>query len=348
MQDNTDPPPPAAPPAHETALDTGGGEGRRTVFAALGAAAGLAGLTAGCAAPPLSTAAAPAVPGAPAPRGRLEGQSVLVTGAARGIGRAICLAAAREGADVLGFDIAGPASRHVGNAPAAPADLAETERLVQSLGRRFLPVQGDVRSRPALARAVDQAVGAFGKLDGVVANAGIMVPEGLAEVSDEGWRDVLDVNLTGTANTFRAAIPAMSARRRGRMVAIASVLGRMGAPISPQYNASKWGVIGLVKSAALELGGRGIAVNAVSPTGVNTTLLRNARQYAAVTPRGVPGRVPEAVAATASRTLHPLGVPWVEPEDVAAVVVFLLSDEARYVSGASFDVTAGLGALYTA
>ncbi|GAA0579407.1 SDR family NAD(P)-dependent oxidoreductase [Craurococcus roseus] len=347
MQDEADDPPSAVPPPPEEALESGGG-GRRTVFVALGAAAGLAGLTAGCATPPLSAAANPSVPGAPAPRGRLEGQSVLVTGAARGIGRAVCLAAAREGADVLGFDIAGPASRHVGNAPATPADLAETGRLVQSLGRRFLAVQGDVRSRPALARAVDQAVGAFGKLDGVVANAGIMVPDGLAEVSDEGWRDVVDINLTGTANTFRAAIPAMSARRRGRMVAIASVLGRMGAPIAPQYNASKWGVIGLVKSAAMELGGRGIAVNAVSPTGVNTTLLRNPRQYAAVTPRFVPGRVPEAVAATASRNLHPLGVPWVEPEDVASVVVFLLSDEARYVSGASFDVTAGLGAIYTA
>ena len=343
MQDETEPP--AGPPSLEAASDAGGG--RRTVFAALGSAAALAGLTAGCSTPPLSAATASAQPGAPAPRGRLEGQSVLVTGAARGIGRAICLAAAREGADVLGFDIAGPASRHVGYPPATPADLAETGRLVEALGRRFLPVQGDVRNRPALVRAVDQAVGTFGKLDVVVANAGIMVPEGIAEVNDEGWRDVLDVNLTGAGNTFRAAIPAMSARRRGRMIAIASLLGRMGAPISPQYNAAKWGVIGLVKSAALELGGRGITVNAVSPTGVNTVMLRNSRQYAAVTPRGLP-RVPEALAATASRTVHPLGVPWVEPEDVASVVVFLASEEARYVSGASFDVTAGLGGAYTA
>ncbi|HYI83338.1 MAG TPA: SDR family oxidoreductase, partial [Acetobacteraceae bacterium] len=91
-----------------------------------------------------------------------------------------------------------------------------------------------------------------------------------------------------------------------------------------------------------------ITVNAVSPTGVNTVMLRNRRQYAAATPRGFPGVVPESLAATASRTLHPLGVPWVEPEDVAAVVVFLVSEEARYVSGASFDVTAGLGAIYTA
>jgi NAD(P)-dependent dehydrogenase (short-subunit alcohol dehydrogenase family) len=230
MQDDSDLPP-ALPPSPDEADEPR--EGRRTVFAVLGAAAGLAGLTAGCAAPPLSAASSPALPNAPAPRGRLEGQSVLVTGAARGIGRAICLAAAREGADVLGFDIAGPASRHVGSPPSTPSDLAETERLVQSLGRRFLSVQGDVRSRPALARAVDQAVGAFGKLDGVVANAGIMVPEGIAEVSDEGWRDVLDVNLTGTANTFRAAIPAMAARRRGAWSPSPPCWGAWGRPFRP-------------------------------------------------------------------------------------------------------------------
>src|SRR4029450_5350348 len=97
-----------------------------------------------------------------------------------------------------------PAARHVGYPPATTADLAETERLVQALGRRFLSVQGDVRSRPALLRAGEGGVGGVGKLDAVVANAGIMVPEGIAEVGDEGWRDVIDVNLTGVGNTFRA------------------------------------------------------------------------------------------------------------------------------------------------
>jgi SDR family mycofactocin-dependent oxidoreductase len=321
---------------------------RRTVLA--GAATAVAGLVSGCApgsVSPISAAANPTPPNAAAPRGRLEGDVVFVTGAARGIGRAICVASAHEGADVVGFDIAGPVSRAVSYPPATPQDFAETGRLVEGQGRRFLAVRGDVRSPAALHAAAGQAVAQFGKLDVLVANAGIMVPAGIMQVSDRGWQDVVDVNLTGVANSMRAVIPHMAARKHGRIIAIASIKGRMGVPLAPQYNAAKWGVIGLVKTAALELGPKGITVNAVSPTGVDTVLLRNSRQYAAMTPNGLP-TLPEFAVAFAGKQVHPLGVPWIEPEDVAAIVVFLASPAARYVSGASFDVTAGLGAIYTA
>ena len=325
------------------------GTSRRAL--ALGAAAALAGATSGCAAfgepPPVSAADDATPPGAPAPRGRLAGEVVLVTGAARGIGRAICLACAREGADIVGLDLTAPASPAVRYPPATPADLAETERLVTvEQRRRFLPVIADVRDRAAIGDAVRLTLAEFGRLDVLVANAGIYVPLTLAGMTDQAWRDVIDVNLTGTGNCMRAVIPHMRERRAGRIVAVSSVLGRIGAPIGAQYNASKWGRIGLVKSAAIELGPDGITVNAVCPTAVNTVMLRNDFQYEQTLPW--PGQPPERLVAGAARLAHPLRVPFVEPEDVAAVVVFLASEEARLVSGATYDVTAGIGALYTA
>ena len=259
----------------------------------------------------------------------------------------ICLACAREGAEVVGLDLAGPVSPAVRYPPASPDDLAETGRLVQlEQSRRFLPVIADVRDRPAMEAAVGRALATFGRLDLLVANAGIYVPLTLSEMTDVAWRDVIDVNLTGAANCMRAVIPHMTERQAGRIVAISSVLGRVGVPIGPQYNASKWGLIGLVKSAALELGPSGITVNAVCPTAVNTVMLRNDFQYEQMLPW--PGQPPERVVAGAARLAHPLRVPFIEPEDVAAVVVFLASDEARFVSGAAYDVTAGIGAVYTA
>jgi SDR family mycofactocin-dependent oxidoreductase len=320
---------------------------RRAVMA-VGVTA-LAGMAAACTAqPPISAAVAPAVPQAAAPRGRLERRVVLVTGAARGIGRAISLAAAREGADVVALDLAAAASPAIRYPAATPADLQTTEQLVTSLGRRCLTITADVRSSRALADAVQQTVSQFGQLDVLVANAGIMIPVAITELNDQNWQDVIDVNLTGVANSIRAVIPHMTQRQQGRIIAIGSIEGRMGTPFAPNYNASKWGVIGLIKTAALELGPKNITANVVSPTAVNTVLLRNPAQYAAMTPDALPKPPPESAVAAAARKLHPLRVPWIEPEDVAATVIFLASDEARYISGASFDVTAGIGAMYTA
>ena len=321
-----------------------GGTSRRAVV--LGSAAAIAGATSGCALfaqpPPVSRADEPTPPGAPLSRGQLEGKVALVTGAARGIGRAICIACAREGAEVVGVDLAGPVSPAVRYPPATRADFAETERLVQvEQRRRFLPVVADMRDGAAMRDAVTRTIATFGHLDVLVVNAGIYVPLTLSEMTDQAWRDVIDVNLTGAANSLRAVIPHMTERQEGRIIAVSSVLGRVGVPIGPQYNASKWGLIGLVKSAALELGPSGIRVNAVCPTAVNTVMLRNDFQYQQMLPW--PGQPPERIVAGVGRLAHPLQVPFIEPEDVAAVVVFLASEEARFVSGAAYDVTAGIG-----
>ncbi|WP_142850455.1 mycofactocin-coupled SDR family oxidoreductase [Telmatospirillum sp. J64-1] len=320
---------------------------RRAVVA--GGLTALAGLAAGCAPPPpLSTAAQAAPPGAPAPRGRLEKQVVLVTGAARGIGRSICVACAREGADVVGFDIAGPVSPILPYPPASPQDLQETGNLVAAQQRRFLGVVGDVRDFQALQRAAASAAQQLGGIDVLVANAGINAPVTLEEMNDRQWQDVIDVNLTGAANSMRAVLPYMQVRGGGRMIAISSVEGRIGSPFGAQYNASKWGLIGLVKCAALEWGEQQITVNAVCPTLVNTVMARSPALQAAMIPDELPAGLPESAFVAAATRLHPQRVPWVEPEDVAAAVVFLASEEARYISGATLDVTAGIGGLYTA
>jgi NAD(P)-dependent dehydrogenase (short-subunit alcohol dehydrogenase family) len=284
--------------------------------------------------------------------GRLAGKVAVVTGAARGIGRASAAAMAREGADIVGIDIAGPVSATLDVAPARPDQLEETGRLVRAAGQEWLSITLDQRDLAALRRAADQVRTEFGGMDILFANAGIQGFRPILEMEDADWHDQIDVNLTGTANALRAFAPLLVARGAGRIILTSSTQGRHGTRNGSAYSATKWGIIGLMKSAALELGAHKITVNALIPGLIDTPLTRHEERYAAGILEG--GGKPTGRTEEDEKTMEdsqtrktPLGVPWIEPEDVAPAVVFLASDEARMISGATLDVTGGDSAHYT-
>ena len=284
--------------------------------------------------------------------GRLNGKRAIVTGAARGIGRATAEAFAREGADVVGVDLAAPASAITEFDPADAADLDGTARLVQAHGRRFIPIRADQRDLPALRAMAEQAMAELGGIDILFANAGIQAFKPILEMEDADWHDQIDINLSGTANMLRAVVPhIVQAGKGGRVIITSSTQGRHGMKTGAAYSASKWGLIGLMKSAALEWGADKITVNCVIPGLIDTKLTRNDARYRQALLEGgkdpsQPDPEPEMKEAQAKKT--PLGVAFVEPEDVAAVVLFLASDEAKMVSGATYDVTGGDSAHYSA
>ncbi len=284
--------------------------------------------------------------------GLLRGKAAVITGAARGIGRATAVAFAREGADVIGLDICAPVDPRSGVEPSTPEDLEETGRLVRTHGRRWLGVKLDQRDLPALRAAAFRAEQEFGGVDILFANAGIQSFHPLLEMEDPDWRITIDVNLTGAANAIRAVAPHIVKRGGGRIILTSSTQGQHGTKYGAAYSASKWGIVGLMKSAALELAPYKITVNALIPGLIDTPLTRHEERYAQVledagrTPAGSTADEEEARKILAART--PLGVPWIEPEDVAPVVVFLASDAARMVSGATYDVTGGDSARNTA
>jgi NAD(P)-dependent dehydrogenase (short-subunit alcohol dehydrogenase family) len=291
---------------------------------------------------------------------RLRGKVAVVTGAARGIGRAAAIAMAREGADIAGIDICAVVDPRSGVVPATPDDLRETGRQIEASGRRWVSITCDQRDLPALRDAAARAAEELGGIDILFANAGTQAFQPLLEMDDAHWRVHLDVNLTGTANAIRAFAPHIIKRARGgvggegsgRIIVTTSTQGRHGTLHGAAYSASKWGIIGLMKSAALELGRYGITVNALVPGLIDTALTRHQSRYAQAL--AAAGKQPSGSAAdeeAARQTLiasSPLGVPWIEPEDIAPVVVFLASDEARVISGATYDATAGDSAHYTA
>jgi len=283
--------------------------------------------------------------------GRLRGKAAIVTGAARGIGRAAAVAFAREGADVMGVDIAGPVSSTLEVIPATPDELAETGRLVEAAGTRWCEARLDQRDLPALRVAAERARVTFGRLDILFANAGIQSFKPILEWEDPDWHDQIDVNLTGTCNAIRAVAPHLVKNGGGRIIVTSSTQGRHGTKYGAAYSASKWGIIGLMKSAALELGQYKITVNAVVPGLIDTPLTRHRQRYEQAVD-DLKSKEPTAALETEAKqkliAKTPLGVPWIEPEAIAPAVVFLASDEAYMVSGATYDVTGGDGANYTA
>jgi len=282
---------------------------------------------------------------------RLLGEAAIVTGAARGIGRAAAVAFAREGADVMGVDIAGPVSSTLEVIPATPDELAETGRLVEAAGTRWCEARLDQRDLAALRVAAERARVTFGRLDILFANAGIQSFKPILEWEDPDWHDQIDVNLTGTCNAIRAVAPHLVKNGGGRIIVTSSTQGRHGTKYGAAYSASKWGIIGLMKSAALELGQYRITVNAVVPGLIDTPLTRHRQRYEQAVDDLKSKEPTAALEAEAKQKLiakTPLGVPWIEPEAIAPAVVFLASDEAYMVSGATYDVTGGDGANYTA
>ena len=283
--------------------------------------------------------------------GCLRGKVAVVTGAARGIGRATAVAFAREGADLVGIDICAMVSPRSGVEPATPEELNETGRLVQATGARWLSIKLDQRHLPALRDAAALAARQFGGIDILFANAGIQAFKPLLEMEDEDWHIQIDVNLSGTANAIRAFAPYLVTRGGGRIIVTSSTQGRHGTLYGAAYSASKWGIIGLMKSAALELGRYSITVNALIPGLIDTPLTRHQERYAQVLQDA--GKPPgsSAMEAEVRKILiakSPLGVPWIEPEDVSPVVVVLASNAARMISGATYDVTGGDSAHNTA
>ena len=277
-------------------------------------------------------------------QGRLEGKVAIITGAARGIGRSTAVLFAREGAAVVGIDIAGPVSSAITVAPATRNELAETGRLVAAEGGRWHAETLDQRDIGALRAAAETAVAVFGGIDILFANAGIQDFKPLLEMEDADWHDQIDVNLNGTANALRAVAPHIVKRGGGRIIVTTSTQGRHGTKWGASYSASKWGILGLMKSAALELGAHGITVNAVVPGLIDTPLTRHRSRYAQAVGDLDSDRSTaelEAEAAKALTAKSPLGVPFISPDDIAPVVLFLASDEARMVSGAAYDATGG-------
>lgn len=272
--------------------------------------------------------------------GRLAGKVAFVTGVARGQGRSHSLALAGEGADIVGLDLCAPVGS-VAYPMGTADDLAETVRLVEKLDRRIIARQADVRDLAAQTDLLAAAVGELGRLDIVCANAGVASYGQAAELSEQAWDEMIDINLSGVWRTVRAAIPHLRAHGEGGSIIItSSAAGLRGIPNAAHYAAAKHGLVGLMKVLALELGRDRIRVNTIHPTTVNTPMARNAATLELFLP-GQPDQSDEAYARIAQR-LNVLPVPWVEPEAVSDLVVFLASEQAQYVTGTALPVDAGM------
>lgn len=273
--------------------------------------------------------------------GKLDGKVALVTGAARGQGRSHALRMAEEGADLIISDLC----RDLATVPyplARPEDLLDTQREIEKLGRRCVASQTDVRDTAAVQAMVDEGVAELGRLDIAVANAGVCGFGKLWELSDEQWDEMIGVDLSGVFKTMRAVTPHMLAQGSGRIVATSSMGGRMGNPNLAHYVAAKWGVIGLVKTLALEVADRGITVNAVCPATVDSDMVHNAALYGLFAPDLTDPTKEDVEPRYAA--MSPMGVPWVAPADITNAVMFLVSDDARYISGSTIDVSTAAAA----
>ncbi|MCF8570165.1 mycofactocin-coupled SDR family oxidoreductase [Gordonia sp. HY002] len=271
---------------------------------------------------------------------RMQGKVAFITGVARGQGRSHAVRLAEEGADIVGVDICADIDSVSTYSLATPEDLDETRRLVEKTGRRMVAEVADVRDFDALQSAFTAGLEEFGHVDTVVANAGIASFAKSWELTADEWRDMIDVNLTGVFHTAKVAIePMIAAGNGGSMVFTSSIGGLKGIQNVAHYVSAKHGIVGLMRNLANELAPYGIRVNTVHPTNVDTTMIHNPGTYAMFAPDVTEPTVDDVREGFVS--LNALQVPWVESMDISNAVLFLSSDEARYVTGVPFPVDAG-------
>jgi SDR family mycofactocin-dependent oxidoreductase len=265
--------------------------------------------------------------------GRVEGKVAFITGAARGQGRSHAVRLAEEGADIIAVDFVD----HIPNVTyrsATPEDLAETVRLVEALDRRIIATKVDVRDRAALGTAIDDGVAQLGKLDIVVANAGICIIAGWDQVTPEIWEQTISTNLTGYWNTAQLAAPHLIKNGGGSIIMTSSAAGIKGLPFLSPYVVSKHGVVGLMRAYATELAEYNIRVNTIHPTGVNTEMgsadgSKNFESLLAAHPQ------------LGGMLVNMLPIQATEPLDQSNAVLFLASDESRFVTSLELTVDAG-------
>lgn len=264
-------------------------------------------------------------------RGRVEGKVAFITGAARGMGRSHALRLAEEGADIIAVDLLEDYDS-VGYPLSTPSDLDATVKLVEGTGRRIVARRADVRDPDSLSAALDAGLAEFGHLDVVVANAGICTVQTWDKVDRQLWQDTLDTNLTGVWNTMVAGAPHLIANGGGSIIATSSTAGLKGIPFLTPYVASKHGVVGIARSLSNELARHQIRVNTVHPTGVDTPMLV-----------GLGGLEPliSLDPDVGGIFQNSLPVNLIQPRDVSEAVLFLASEESRYVTGLEFTIDAG-------
>ncbi|MDP9166558.1 MAG: mycofactocin-coupled SDR family oxidoreductase [Actinomycetota bacterium] len=273
----------------------------------------------------------------------LEGRVAYVTGAARGQGRAHAVRLAAEGADIVAIDICGPISDTITYPPATSEELAETVRAVEATGRKVLAREVDIRDLAAQQQVVADAIEQFGRLDIVVANAGVLSWGRMFEMSEEQWDSVIDVNLNGTWRTVRAAVPAMiEAGNGGSIIVVSSSAGLKATPGNSHYAASKHGLVAITNALALEVGEYGIRVNSIHPYSIDTPMVEPEAMME------IFGKYPTYIHSFSPMPFHPVNhegkkglQEFMTPEEVSDVVVWLAGDGSATISGSQIAVDRG-------
>jgi (+)-trans-carveol dehydrogenase len=273
--------------------------------------------------------------------GRVEGKVAFVTGAAIGQGRSHAVRLAQEGADIIAIDVCKPIVENTTIPAATPEDLAETADLVKSHNRRIFTAEVDVRDYDAMKAAVDAGVEQLGRLDIIVANAGIgNGGDTLDQCSEHDWQEMIDINLSGVWKSVKAGVPHLISGGNGGSIVLTSSVGGLKAyPHCGNYVAAKHGVVGIMRSFAVELGQHMIRVNSVHPTHVSTGMIMNEGTWKMFRP-DLENPGPDDMAPIC-QMFHTLPIPWVDPIDISNAVLFFVSDEARYITGVTLPIDAG-------